>query len=78
MAEQPTATAPFSDRAHGVTPVPGSVVRTKPGFGAAPADLTNPEDYPVEAIDAECGEMVRSEHIAAGWTHTGRKPGDPR
>jgi hypothetical protein len=70
--------APFSDRDHEVTPVPGSVVRTKPGFGAAPADLMRAEDYPVEAIDVECGEIVRSDSYGAGWTHTGRRPGDPR
>jgi hypothetical protein len=78
MTGQPAATAPFSDRAHEVTPVEGSAVRTKPGFGAAPANLLRAEDYPVEAIDQACGEIVRSEHIRAGWTHTGRRPGDPR
>lgn len=70
--------APFSDREHKVTPVAGSVVRTRAGFGGAPADLLNAAHYPVEAIDAECGEMVRSESIIDGWTHTGRRPGDPR
>jgi len=70
--------APFSDRDHKVTPVPGSVVKTKQGFSGAPADLLAAGDYPVEAIDQACGEIVRSEHIRAGWTHTGRRPGDPR
>lgn len=78
MTEQPAATAAFSDKGHQVTPVPGSVVKTKVGFRGASADLLNPADYPVEAIDAECGEIVRSEHYQAGWTHTGRRPGDPR
>ena len=76
--EEAREIAPFSDRAHKVTPVPGSVVRTKQGFSGAPADLMIASHYPVEAIDAECGEMVRSEAILAGWTHTGRRPGDPR
>lgn len=70
--------APFSDREHAVTPRPGSAVKAKTGFGTAAADLLNPGDYPVEAVDAECGEVVRSESITAGWTHTGRRPGDPR
>jgi hypothetical protein len=71
-------TRPFSDRGHRVTPVEGSVVKTKPGFGGAPADLMRSGDYPVEAIDQACGEIVRSESIMEGWTHTGRRPGDPR
>lgn len=70
--------APFSDRPHQVTPVPGSATRTKPGFGAAPADLTNRAHYPVEAICQHCGGIVRSERYLSGWTHTGRRPGDPR
>lgn len=78
MTEQPAAAAAFSDRAHQVTPREGSVVKTKTGFRGAPADLLNPADYPVEAVDDECGEVVRSESITSGWTHTGRRPGDPR
>lgn len=71
-------TVPFSDRDHEVLPVEGSVARTRPGFGGCPASLTNPRHYPVEAICQGCGEMVRSEHVHAGWKHTGRKPGEPR
>jgi hypothetical protein len=77
-SDGPAELAPFSDRSHKVTPVPGSVVKTKPGFRGAPADLMDPQHYPVEAIDVECGEIVHSEHIRAGWTHTGRRPGEPR
>lgn len=77
MTEQPATRAAHSDRGHMVTPVPGSVVKTKPGFRGAPADLDDLGHYPVEAQCAECRQIVRSEHIRAGWTHTGRMPGDP-
>lgn len=43
-----------------------------------PADLRRSGHYPVEA-HCECGEMIRCDRIEqAGWTGTGRRPGDPR
>lgn len=42
------------------------------------ADLRRSGHYPVEA-HCECGEMIRCDRIEqAGWTGTGRRPGDPR
>jgi hypothetical protein len=66
---------PFSDQRHEVIPVKGTVVQARPGN--LPADLMSPGHYPVEATCEGCGQVVRSEHVHAGWTHTGRKPGEP-
>jgi hypothetical protein len=59
---------------------PGSAytVGARPNCGR-PASLRNPEHYPVEAVCAGCGRVVRREAPAPGvydWPHTGRKPGD--
>lgn len=47
-----------------------------------PADVLRENHYPLTAICAGCGEVIRLEHfIAIGdggqWQHTGRKAGDP-
>jgi hypothetical protein len=64
---------------HAITPVAGSAVKTKQGFSGAPANLMDRTHYPVEAICAECGGIVRAERMyLCEWEHTGRRPGDPR
>lgn len=42
------------------------------------ANLNNSTHYPVEALCADCGEVIETDHFYAEWRHTGRKPGDPR
>jgi hypothetical protein len=45
-----------------------------------PANLGWPGHYPMEAVCAVCGLVVRREKIDPGqldWTHTGRAAGDP-
>jgi hypothetical protein len=67
--------------AHEMVIVPGSAYTVGANRDTdAPADLRNPEHYPVEAECTICHEMVRRDRPQPGridWTHTGRKPGDP-
>ena len=54
---------------HSVTPVRGSARR----LDGLPASLMNPRDYPVEALCAECGKPIRTEHFySATWDHIDR------
>jgi hypothetical protein len=39
-----------------------------------PASLLNPLDYPVIAVCAPCGHLVRAETLYSDWEHTG-EPG---
>lgn len=71
--------ANYSDTDHEVIPVEGSVFRTGAGNASGlRANLNNQAHYPVEAICQACGLVVESRNLFAGWTHTTRKPGDPR
>lgn len=59
------------DSAYTVGPRPNTGLR---------ANLRNPEHYPVEAVCAGCGQVVRREKpepLNPDWHHTGRKPGEP-
>lgn len=46
--------------------------------GGLPANLFNGLHYPVEAHCKTCGQIIRCEQIFDSFSHTGRKPGDPR
>jgi hypothetical protein len=55
---------------HQITPLAGSARRVRDG---APADLTNPHDYPCEAVCLGCGQPVRIERFYLGeWVHIER------
>lgn len=45
--------------------------------GDLPASLKDMNDYPVNAMCADCGQPVRAESYYTPFVHTGRKPGDP-
>ncbi len=64
--------------AHEILPQPGTAYSTSGVNTGLPAELTNPVHYPIEAL-CQCNQVIRCERwFQAPWTHTGRRPGDPR
>jgi hypothetical protein len=52
---------------HEITPLAGSARRVRDG---ELADLTNPLDYPAEAVCVECGQPIRAERwLLSEWRH---------
>jgi len=41
---------------------------TQEGIGA-PADLMNPQDYPLVAICIHCRDVIRTENMMRDWEH---------
>lgn len=63
--------------AHETLIVPGSAYQVR--IPNREANLRRPEDYPVTAICAICGQVVEREKMAPeqlDWKHTGRKAGE--
>jgi len=55
---------------HRITPLAGSAHRVRDG---APADLTNPHDFPCEAVCLVRGQPIRCERwFLCGWRHIER------
>jgi len=68
---------------HEIVPQPGTIYSAEGRNTGLPADLRRLHHYPVEALCAGCGEVIRLErYVRIGpegeWQHTGRKPGEPR
>lgn len=58
-------------------PLPGTAYSVGPSNAGLPA--TRASHYPAEGICDGCGQVIRCDDVRqAGWTHTGRMPGDPR
>ncbi len=56
LREQGTTVTVFNTSvSHAITPLAGSI------RDGAPADLTKPTDYPIEAVCLECGQPIRCE-----------------
>jgi hypothetical protein len=70
----PTA-ASVSD--HEILPMRGTAYSMAGVNTGLPATLTRSWDYPVEAICAGCGQMIRCERLVrCDWEHQGRMPGE--
>jgi hypothetical protein len=71
LREQETTVTVFNTSAgHAITPLAGSARRVRDG---ELADLTNPLDYPAEAVCAACDQPIRIErYFLAEWRHIER------
>ncbi len=73
---------PAPVRQHEPLPVKDSARSTGGTNKGKPADLRNPEHYPLEA-ECVCGRLITAESFYFGFYHTsavtvGREPGEPR